>query len=34
MLANLLGADSVSGRMTIPRPFLRTGALRSFTRQR
>jgi len=34
MLASLLGADTVSGRVSIPRPFLRTGALRSFTRQR
>jgi len=34
MLANLLGAEPVSGRVSIPRPFLRTGALRSFTRQR
>ena len=34
MLANLLGAEPVTGRVTIPRPFLRTGALRSFTRQR
>ena len=34
MLANLLGAEPVSGRVSIPRPFLRTGALRSFTRGR
>jgi len=34
MLANLLGAVPISGRVTIPRPFLRTGALRAFTRQR
>jgi diadenylate cyclase len=34
MLASLLGAEPVSSRVTIPRPFLRTGALRSFTRQR
>jgi diadenylate cyclase len=34
MLANLLGAEPETGRVTIPRPFLRTGALRSFTRQR
>jgi diadenylate cyclase len=34
MLANLLGAEQVSGRVSIPRPFLRTGALRSFTRGR
>jgi diadenylate cyclase len=34
MLANLLGAVPVSGRVSIPRPFLRTGALRAFTRQR
>lgn len=34
MLANLLGAEPVAGRVSIPRPFLRTGALRSFTRQR
>jgi diadenylate cyclase len=33
MLANLLGAEPVAGRVSIPRPFLRTGALRSF-RQR
>jgi diadenylate cyclase len=33
MLANLLGAEAVSGRVSIPRPFLRTGALRSFTRR-
>ena len=34
MLANLLGAEPVEGRVSIPRPFLRTGALRSFTRGR
>jgi len=34
MLANLLGAEPVSSRVSIPRPFLRTGALRSFTRGR
>ncbi len=34
MLANLLGAEPVSGRVSIPRPFLRTGALRSFTGRR
>lgn len=34
MLANLLGAVPMSGRVSIPRPFLRTGALRAFTRQR
>ena len=34
MLANLLGAVPISGRVSIPRPFLRTGALRAFTRQR
>lgn len=33
MLANLLGAEPAAGRVAIPRPFLRTGALRSF-RQR
>lgn len=34
MLVNLLGAVPTSGRVSIPRPFLRTGALRAFTRQR
>jgi len=34
MLANLLGAIPSTGRVSIPRPFLRTGALRAFTRQR
>ena len=33
MLAGLLGAEPVSSRVSIPRPFLRTGALRSFTRR-
>ena len=34
MLSNLLGAEPTVGRVSIPRPFLRTGALRAFTRQR
>ncbi|HEV7678782.1 MAG TPA: diadenylate cyclase CdaA [Candidatus Dormibacteraeota bacterium] len=34
MLVNLLGAEPTAGRVSIPRPFLRTGALRTFTRQR
>jgi len=34
MVANLLGAVPSAGRVSIPRPFLRTGALRAFTRQR
>jgi diadenylate cyclase len=34
MVANLLGAVPGEGRVSIPRPFLRTGALRAFTRQR
>ena len=34
MMASLLGALPLSGRVSIPRPFLRTGALRAFTRQR
>jgi len=33
MLVNLLGAVPISGRVSIPRPFLRTGALRAFTRR-
>jgi diadenylate cyclase len=33
MLANLLGADSIAGRVGIPRPLLRTGALRGFTQR-
>jgi diadenylate cyclase len=33
MLADLLGAEPVAGRVSIPRPFLRTGALRGFTRR-